>query len=72
MQNYESFSSKDVRSAIKSLRHSRFKRMLKSYSCDVMPLAASSQGHRPDRGRECSGWSSQIGERLHPLLFNYL
>jgi len=38
----------------------------------MMPLAASSQGHWPDWGKECSGWSSQIGERLHPLLFNYL
>jgi len=40
--------------------------------CDVTPLAASSQGHWPDQGREGSGWSSQIGERLHPLLYNYL
>jgi len=38
----------------------------------VTPLTASSQEHGPDRWRECSGWFSQIGERLHPLLFNYL
>jgi len=43
-----------------------------SILCDVTPLAASSQGHGPDQGRECSGWFSQIGKRLHPLLFDYL
>jgi len=40
--------------------------------CDVTPLAASSQGHWPDRERKCSGLSSRIRKRVHPLLSNYL
>jgi len=39
--------------------------------CDVTPLTASSQSHRPDQRRECSGWSSRIRERFHPQSFNY-
>jgi len=46
--------------------------LIMSIDCDVTPLVTSSQGLRPDRGRICSGWSSRIGERIHPLLFCYL